>query len=75
MTLTRVVLEAARRMMNCELTVDVAHETIDLDGVVFLQGDDAYVVIQKASHLYNMCGDVSMDDCYRCVMEPYADMA
>lgn len=77
MKLKDVIELAAARMQNVSIEVDTAYETVCISEAghddIFMQGDDARQFITEAEELYNKDGDVSMDDCYACLAEPYCE--
>ena len=73
-TLAEVIRMAAWRMRDVNIDVDTLYGTVAIGDNVFMQGDEAVEFITEAESLYEKAQYVSMDDCYACLAEPYAEL-
>ena len=72
MNMSDIVRATAARMAEVEIDVDTAFGSVAIGEYAFMQGDEADDFIAAAKELWESCGDVTMDECYACLAEPYA---
>jgi len=72
MNLSYMVRAAYARMSDVEIDVDTAFGTVAIGEYAFMQGDGADAFINEAREIWEKCGDVTLDEVYAYLAEPYA---
>lgn len=72
MKFSDIVRASAARMADVEIDVDESFGSVAIGEYAFMQGDDADAFIEEARELWEKCGDVTIDEAYAALAEPYA---
>jgi hypothetical protein len=72
-SLCEFIRTTAWRMRDCNIEVDELHSTVAIGENCFMQGQEADEFVDEARALYDKAQHVSLDDCYACLAEPYAE--
>jgi hypothetical protein len=80
MNLSDMVRAAHARMADVMVDVDESFGSVSIgdpdngdEGCVFMQGDEADQFIESARSLYEELGDVTIDEVWAYLAEPYAE--